>query len=845
MRRVVLLTYILILICSTIIGQNTITIKGTIIDDDTKDALPLANAYIPGTTKGVVSDFDGHFAITIPSATEALSFNVMGYETITIPVKKLSTKEDNIIRMKEQTFAIGEITVELDDFPVQLMKKVITNKKRNDPSQYNRTEFEKYDRWEYAINNISDKAKDNFLIRDAQDLMIVDENDSTRYLPVYMSETISFNETQRSPRRSRSTVIADDVKGIDVFKQYEIGGFTTSMDMELSFYENTIKILGIPFISPISDNATQFYKFYLLDSCMITPSELVGHELSANENNDSIKVYTIKFKPRTEGNRTFEGKMDIETRYLSVRSIDATMPKWTNINFVKKLNMKATYQFVNDSLPFYGTNDIEMHIDYMPVNSDKKRLEIRTHMFNSQRKIRVGMTDTLSLSARGIQYESIKMDDYKKRDSLFWNENRHSVYTEQQKLISQTIDSINNVRSVRAFNNVAKLALTGFLDLGKWELGPYTEVFNSNKVEGIHIGCGVRTSKEISEKWTFLGVVGYGFKSTRITSEASVAYKFPTQKRQAIQATYFDRIAKIGENENILYLYENMLTTSENNIIAQLFKREEIDELYYERKAQLRHDKEWFTGFRSRISLHYLWQVSPKYYPFSQNGSFISNIEQAEASLDLRYSYKEKYIDDGLQRIYMSTDYPIVHFTIACGHVKVGDKTSKYSRIHSTLKHTLCLGPTELNYALEGGAFFGGDLPYSLLEMPRGNKTFGFYRYDFNMMNYLEFVSDKYAYLYVDYFLNGILFNKITAFKKAGLREVVGCKAMLSSLDDRHLKMLDMPDKTHGGNGPYLELNVGIDNVLRFFRFDAVWRVTNKDSGKPPVGIRAQFNFKL
>lgn len=801
------------------------TIIGIIIDKETKEPIPFSNAYIKGTLTGVVSDFDGVFKITIPTSTDSLWFNSMGYVDCSLPLSALKADTNRVI-MRPTTIAIREIKVTPDDAPRRIVKAVIRNKPHNDPSVHQRTKFEKYVRWEYAINNIGEK---NWLLKGATDLMKMDE-DSNKYLPVYFSETLSLNETQKKPKRMRSTIIADDVKGIDVFKQYEIGGFSSSLDQEVSFYDDVVKVLGVGFVSPIADNALQYYKYYITDSTLIGA--------------DSTRVYTIKFRPKNEGDKTFIGTMDIETKHFSVMSIDADMPKYTNINFVKKLKIKSTYQFINDTIPFYGTNQMQMHVDYMPVNSDKKRLEIMCRMFNSHSKVEVNQPTELVLSAKALQYETLKQPGYKQRDSLFWVQNRHSELSVEDVEATSSIDSLNNVGNVKKFNLLAKLALTGFLDCGKWELGPYTEVFNTNKIEGVHLGMGLRNSKEISEHWMVMGVVGIGLKNSRLTYQGGVGYRFDSPFRRAIQAEYYDRLVKIGENENILYLYENMLTTSETNIIAQLFKREVIDELMYERQTRIKYDHEWITGISSKISVAAKWQFSPKYYPFTILGNNVDKVMQQEVSFDTRFSFNEKYIDDGMQRVYMSTDYPILHFTIACGHTEAANNESYYTRIHSTLKHQAYIGQTELNYAVEGGIYWG-KLPYSLLEMPRGNKTYGFYRYDFNLMNYLEFVNDKYLYTYVDWYLNGRLFHHIPRLNRIGLREVIGFKAMLGSLSDKHLAMLDLPEKVSHSHKPYLEVNAGIDNIFRFFRADVVYRLTESEIGAPRIGLRFQFNFKL
>ncbi|MBP5419487.1 MAG: carboxypeptidase-like regulatory domain-containing protein [Bacteroidales bacterium] len=807
------------------------TYEGVVIDGRTGESLPLANVYLKGTLIGVTSDFDGVWKISIPAKSDSLSFNVMGYADLSVPVSQLKLT-GNLIEMYESSLSIAEVTVSPDDAPRRLMRRVIAAKKRNDPSQYERTSFEKYTRWEYALNNISDRLKNKGpLLSTTQDFMRV-RDDSSRYLPVYFSETISRNETQKDPSKQRSTIIADQTHGVDIFKQYEIGGFSSSLDVDVSFYNNTVKLLGAGFVSPIADNALNYYKYYITDSTYVGP--------------DSVKVYTVKYRPKTEGNLTFIGTMDIETKYYSIKRIDAEMPKYTNINFVKKFNITSTYQLVGDSLPFYDTNNMEMHIDYMPVASSKKRLEVMCKMFNSQRDVELNDLSPLSLSHRSLAYETQKSKGYKNQDSTFWNSNRHQVLSDEESQVVESIDSINNVKTVKAFSRMVKLAMTGYLDLGLFEIGPYTEMFNTNKIEGVHIGCGGRTSEEISENWTMMAVLGYGFKNSRPTYQGGVSYKFNTNMRRVVDLNYYDRLVKIGENENILYLYENMLTTNETNIVAQIFKREEIDELMYEQKLNLKYDHEWRTGLSSKLSANYTWQYSPKYYPFTQNGDDIFCVKRFEVSLDTRYSYKEKFIDAGVQRIYMSTDYPVVHFVVAAGRTNVGNEEGNYARVHTTLKHDVFFGQTELKYAVEGGMFFGDPMPYTMLEMPRGNKTYGLYNYDFNLMNYLEFVNDRYIYVYADYSLGGRLINLIPRASRIGLREVVGFKAMLGHFDDRHLLALDIPDKINGANGSYLELNAGIDNILRFFRVDAVWRVTDQNcSGAPKFGIRVQFNLKL
>lgn len=833
-------------------------VAGWLVDSQNGEGLPFSNVFVPNSLIGTQTDLDGRFQLSIPARYDTIRFSAMGYDEqfrLVDDLAKSTAKGDTIIiKLKPDNLQIDEVLVRPSDKPHRLLRAVAQSKTYNDPADHDRTEYEKYTRWEYSLANISDRTADKGLIlRGAKDLMQISPEDSSRYLPVYFSETLSHNETQADPTKARTTVLADRTRGIDIFKQYEIGGFSNALDNEINFYDDVVKMLGVGFVSPIARDGERYYDYFIIDSALVvnkvgaaalTPSD-VNIDGIRCQNPDSTRLYTVKFRPKNVGDKVFEGTMVIETARFSPLSIDATMPKGTNINFVKKLNIKSSFQMVGDSIPFFGTNEMEVHIDYMPVNSDKKRLEILCRMINSQSKVRLDIPEPLELSKKALAIETLKADEYKHKDDDFWDERRHLEMTPEEQEANAMIDSLNNVGSIKAFNYLAKAAITGYLDVGHVEIGSISEMFNTNKIEGLHLGFGLRTSKEISENWVVSGIVGYGFKNTRPTYGAGVGYRFKSPMRRTLEFNYSDRLMKIGEDENILYLYENMLSTSETNIIAQLFKREEIDELLYGQKFRLRYDNEWFTGFQTRLQATALTLESPKYYPFTQGGEEISTVRQQEVTLDFRLSWREKFMDDGLQRMYLTTYHPIVHFTVGAGHTSAGSKSSTYMRLHSTLKHRFYLGQTKLDLAVEDGIYFG-KLPYAVLNVARGNKTYGFYRYDFNLMNYLQFVCDKYVYVHADYQLDGLLLHKLPAIYKLGLREVVGVKAMIGGLSDRHQDMLDLPDGVGGPTIPYVEANVGIDNILRFFRVDFIYRVCGDDfADSPRWGFRAQFALKL
>src|ERR1035437_9955332 len=57
---------------------SQIKIKGQVVDDK-GEKLYGVNVVIKGTTTGLITDADGNFMITVPSANDILSFSYLGY----------------------------------------------------------------------------------------------------------------------------------------------------------------------------------------------------------------------------------------------------------------------------------------------------------------------------------------------------------------------------------------------------------------------------------------------------------------------------------------------------------------------------------------------------------------------------------------------------------------------------------------------------------------------------------------------------------------------------------------------------------------------------------------------
>lgn len=828
-KRALQLLFILLYTTLPAFSQSTV-VKGKVTDKETGEPIPYVSIMFRNTQIGTLSDTLGVYQLISKNKVDSIQFSAVGYINKTFVVLPLEIMELPVA-LQSDLVKISEVNVKPDDGPVRrILKEMIDRKKYNNPDQYPRYSYQKYTKWEYHLNNVGDKMMNSKAFRNDQSVFKTDA-DNSKYLPIYFSEQLVFNEVQRNPSRQKSTVLADKTSGVGVLDDYEISGYTSALDMEMNFYDNYIDLFSQNFVSPLADNGWFYYKYFLADSTIQN-----GH-----------KVYRINFIPRRLGDKVFKGFMLTNDKDYSLIEIDGNLANTNYLNFLKSMRLKSNYQFVRDSIPFFRRNQIDAVFNYVPNNENKTKKPIS--LFFTQTavidNVNVNQDQELKLTSGNGRYETIKLPQSAERDNSYWTANRLEELNSREKMVAATIDSVSQISAVKFADNLARMSMTGYYDLGKFEFGPYASTINTNKVEGLHVFAGLRTSSEISTRYMIWGGLGYGFLNKKVNGIAGFGYKFPTVHRQLIKVSFDDKIVRSGENEKILFLYENALSPTENNLISQLVKRSELDELFQEQKLATSYEYEWHPGLMNKISASYIRQYSPQFYPFMQAENPVDHVSAVDVSVDTRFSWQEKVIDDKFLRVYMATDYPIIHFAVGGGQVFYSGKSNYYGHVFTTIEQYLKLGQTAINYAFEGGMYFG-NLPYTMLDIPRGNETAGYFTYDFNMLNYMEYVHDKYLHVYLEYHLNGFIFNRLPLLKKIGLREVFSAKGMIGSFNKNNTQIVELPSSITKMSNPYLEVGAGIENIFRLFRLESVWRVAPQSVlGAPTFGLRAKFEIKL
>jgi hypothetical protein len=82
------------------------------------------------------------------------------------------------------------------------------------------------------------------------------------------------------------------------------------------------------------------------------------------------------------------------------------------------------------------------------------------------------------------------------------------------------------------------------------------------------------------------------------------------------------------------------------------------------------------------------------------------------------------------------------------------------------------------------------------------------------------------------------------------LREFTGIKAVVGGWSERHEALLELPEGTSGLSAPYAEWSIGVENIFRFLKVEAVRSVAAPglfvpDREGPVWGLRMGFAVEL
>lgn len=817
----------LLVFCAVYTTSAQTKIRGVVVDSETSEPLPFVNVSFKGTTIGVITDFNGKFFIETKNPSDSLEFSYVGYEKHTYPVQKGRFQIINT-QMAPLSFTLQEIVVVPGENPAHvLLRKIIENKDRNNVERYETYKYEVYNKMEIDLSNIDENFKDNRLFNQFQ--FIFDYIDTSAvtgksYLPVFITETISDFFYQKSPKKEKEIIHGTNISGV---KSDKISEFTGQMYLKVNIYDNFMSVFGKGFVSPIANFGRTYYKYYLVDSMVI----------------DNSWCYQVSFVPRRKHEPTFTGDFWVHDTTFAIKKVNIRITKEANINFVNDLYAEMDYQKVQDSLWF-----LKREHYFIDFNIAEKTTGIFGRKTTTYRNVVLNMPISDGFFNSQVAQETISTDSVNSKSTEFWDGKRHELLTQKESNIYNMVDSIQEVPIFRTWVDVVNTMITGHYVIGLFEIGPYYKLYSFNAIEGNRVRFGGRTSNDFSTDVMFTTHIAYGDKDERFKGSFQTLYMLNKNPRRSTGFNVKHDIEQLGISQNAF---------TQDNILASFLQRTYNKKLTMVNEAGVFYEHEWYQGFSNTISATTRRVFATSYVPFETytptDTIGFSQISSTEIKLKTRFAYNEKFLMGEFERVSLGTKYPILSLDFIMGLNDVMRSKYEYYKLHASIDHKFNINPFgRFRYLIDAGYYFGV-APYPLLQLHEGNETYAYDDYAFNMMNYYEFVSDRYVSLLVEHHFDGFFLNHIPLFRKLKWREVVAAKGLIGRVNDRNKAEMAFPDNLRGLKEPYMEASTGVENIFKLFRIDAMWRLSYLDKPDnvenytkiPKFGIRAQMKFEF
>ncbi|MES1219724.1 MAG: DUF5686 family protein [Bacteroidota bacterium] len=776
-------------------------INGIVRDFHSDERVPFASVSFQNTTVGKLTDSAGTFSFYLDKwPSDTLLITCVGFQPFKL---YLPPSKDTIlidIPMERGTFNEGVRVKTKVNKGLLLWRKIVQHKPKNDRYRFQNFSYELYNKLELDVKNLKfgiTKLKPFKPVNDLINHYMDSTSDGRRYLPVYLTETLSDYYYQKKPLKRREVIKAVNTNGINNESMVQ---FLGGMDQNVNVYSNFIPVFDKQFVSPASDNGDAYYSYSVKDT------QVIGNN----------RYYHLVFVPKHKGTNTFEGDCWIHAGTFAVQKMNMRLGKEANINHIDNLSLIQEYALINDSTWFLSKD--KFVADGTLFGKDRPGAIGRKT--TTYRNVTVNDTSVVNeLDKNKILEEVITLTSAPEKGRSYWDTARHEELTKTEKGINEMIDTLRVMPEFRKLRNTAAFITTGYLNIGNLEFGPWFNVATYNSQEGFRTRFDLGTNKYFNKHLWLHGYLAYGFQDQKFKGKGEIFWLPKKHPRMYLYGSYIQDF-EYGQS------YYGEVST--DNIFAVAFRKPNIPikflKITEERFEFYKQNKAGFSAMFTALHKNYL--PVRNLVPVDSFAYIKGNnpMTTTEVSLRIRFAYLEKFLESTFLRVSLGSPYPIGEFTITKGIPNVLGSSQRYTKIAGSVSDYIKIPPFgSMSFQVYAGKTFG-TLPYVFLDMAPGNELYYYNKYAFNTMIKYEFLHDRFAGINFEHNIGNGIFRFVPKLK---FRQFYTIKSLWGSLSDANYALNFKEGNTFQTlNGKtFLEIGTGIDNILKVFRIDFVWRL--------------------
>jgi hypothetical protein len=805
------ITFLLLLLVHVTINAGVIS--GSIKSDVNNTPLPFSSVLIKGTTKGVSANNKGFYTISLEPGNYILIFQYIGYQSYEQKVTVTNLDQTFHIQLKQLDYSLNEVIVKSggEDPAYGIIRKAIENR------AYHLKEIKQYTTQVYIKGQLQLRDFPKKFLGQKIDF---EDGDSSKQKMLLLSETIA-NYSVKEPNQRKIDVISTKLSG-------QSDGFGFSSPQIISFYDNFISLgNGLNprgFISPIADNALNYYKYKF---------EGTFYEFGK-------EINRIKVIPKRAYEPLFTGYIHIVENDWHIQSVDLKLLRKQQMQLLDSLVLQQQY-VPSDSywiikqqviypygkilgFDFFGSFlQVYSKFNIAPEFKPKFFNNTILKFYDSSNKKTTVYWD--SIRPLPLLVEEIK--DYQKKDSLA-----------QIKSSPAYLDSLDKIRNKFSISNLLLTGKNFSQRKNKTSLSiePLIRTINYNSVEGAVINLAPVWFKEMEgmKSIRVTPALRYGFANQRFNPSISINYTFGKKYLQSINIAggkkvfQFNNEAPISEVINTYYT----LTRSQN-----FMKIYEADFFRLNYIAGIGNGLD-FSGtiqYQNRQALSNLtdiasWNkktnqaISPN-HPVEFGAGPMLRHQALMISAGLSWLPGAKYIEYPDRKVNIGSDYPTFDILVTKAISGMLGSDANYTKWRLSLSDDVDLKLSgTFNYSFAIGGFLQKDKVFEPDQIHfTGNQVLlaGPFTESFQLAPYYKFsnTASLYGRGHIEYHLNGLITNKIPGFKKLNWFLVAGANSLLMEMDNY-----------------YIEYFLGLENIFKVIRLDVIR--SNEKGGMSNNGIR-------
>jgi putative outer membrane protein len=831
------LLFLLLGCCISVSAQN---IQGVVTDSLTNEPIPYLSVFYEGKGVGSITDNDGNYKVETRKGWNKLTFSAVGYVTKVVNIIPGVTKNLNV-RMRPDDIMLDEVVVKpkrekysrKNNPVVELMKKVIAHKKNNKLSENDYYQYNKYQKITMSLNDVTPEMLEKGMYKKMpflKDQIELCEETNKFILPISVDETASQKIYRKHPKSEKTIIKGMSSTGVN--ELFATGDMLSTVlkDVftDVNIYDNDIRLLQYPFISPISSSdAISFYKFYIMDTTFV----------------DKDKCFHLTFVPNNSQDFGFTGHLYVlaDSSY-TVKKCTMNLPKKSGVNFVDNMDIIQEFEQLPNGEWVLKTDDMIVEMTLMKI---MQGFQIRRTTRYSDYAF-----DELPQQLFKRKGAEIKEADAMMRGDDFWNQYRPVPLTQTESSMDMLVKRLEQMPGFKYVIFVLKAFIENFVETGtkehpsKVDIGPVNTMISNNYIDGLRLRMSAQTTANLNPHLFFKGYYAYGFKDHRSKYMGEVEYSF--NKKEYLPREFPKNSITFSYQYDVMSPTDKFLKTDKDNVFVS-FKTSTVDQMSYVRNIALKYENETQFGLKTTVEVKHSTDEPTgglAYITNDDQKTLVPEIQTMEASLAFRYAPGETFVNTKQRRIPVSFDAPVFTLSHTAGFKGVLGGEYNYNLTEIGLYKRFWFSSWgKIDMFVKGGAQWN-KVPFPLLIMPAANLSYILQRETFNLINNMEFLNDRYASLDVSWDLNGKIFNRIPLLKKLKWREAIGFKMLYGHLTDKNNPMKHPGDSelflfpTRDGRPtsfvmdpktPYMECSVGIHNIFKILHIDYVRRLNYLD----------------